>query len=58
MKRYRIRIVSGEFNVKLEKENIFRETIGHHRHHDITSENGVIDSVSDGGLIVKSNVPT
>ncbi|XP_008178936.1 craniofacial development protein 2-like [Acyrthosiphon pisum] len=56
--RNRIRIVLGDFNAKLGKENIFRSTIGNHSMHDITSENGLrlIDFASGGGLVVKSTM--
>lgn len=52
--RNRIRIVLGDFNAKLGKENIFRTTIGNHSMHDLTSENGLTDFTSGGGLVVKS----
>lgn len=39
--RNRIRIVVGDFNVKLGKENIFRTIIGNHSLHDITNKNGL-----------------
>lgn len=56
--RNRIRIVLGDFNAKLGKENIFRTTIGNHSMHDITSENGLrlIDFASGGELVVKSTM--
>jgi len=56
--RNRIRIVLGDFNAKLGKENIFRTTIGNHSMHDITSENEfrLIDFASGGGLVVKSTI--
>ncbi|XP_022177130.1 craniofacial development protein 2-like [Myzus persicae] len=56
--RNRIRIVLGDFNAKLEKESIFRTTIGNHSMHDITSDNGLrlIDFASGGGLVVKSTM--
>jgi len=56
--RSRIRIVLGDFNAKLGKENIFRSTVGIHSLHDVTSENGLglIDFANGGGLIVKSTV--
>jgi len=56
--RSRIRIVLGDFNAKLGKENIFRATIGNHSLHDITSKNGLrlIDFASGGELIVKSTM--
>ena len=37
--RNQIKIVLGDFNAKLGKENIFRVTIDNHSMHDITSEN-------------------
>ncbi|CAI6368861.1 unnamed protein product [Macrosiphum euphorbiae] len=57
--RNRIRIVLGNFNAKLGKENIFRGNVhGNHSMHYITSENGLrlIDFVSVGGLVVKSTM--
>lgn len=56
--RSRTRIVLGDFNAKLGKENIFRSTIGNHSLHDIASENGLrlIDFANGGGLIVKSTI--
>lgn len=56
--RSRIRIVLGDFNAKLGKENIFRTIIGNHSLHYVTSENGfrLIDFASGRGLIVKSTM--
>ena len=51
-----IKLVIGDANAKIGKENIFRPTIGKHSKHESTNENGyfLIDFASEKGMIIKS----
>lgn len=51
-----IKLVIGDFNSKVGKENIHKETIGKHSLHDITKGNGlrIISFVASRNTVVKS----
>jgi hypothetical protein len=39
--KYHMKILLGEFNAKVGKEDIFKETIGTESLHDISNDNGI-----------------
>jgi hypothetical protein len=39
--KYHIKILLGDFNAKVGKEDIFKSTIGKERLHEISNDNGV-----------------
>lgn len=54
--RYDVKIVLGDFNAKIGKEDIFGRTIGRHSLHDTTSGNGfrLIDFAAGQNMVVCS----
>ncbi|KAJ4425580.1 hypothetical protein ANN_27775 [Periplaneta americana] len=54
--RYHMKILLGDFNAKVEREDIFRPTIGKESLHAISSDNGVrlVNFATSKNLIVKS----
>jgi hypothetical protein len=41
--RYHMKILLGDFNAKVGRENIFKPTIGNESLHEISNDNGVLD---------------
>ena len=56
--KYRMKILSGDFNAKLERENIFKPTTGHKSLHQDSNDNGVriVKFATSKILIVNSTV--
>ncbi|CAG4947208.1 unnamed protein product [Colias eurytheme] len=55
---YDAKIVVGDFNAKIGREDIFMPTIGKHSKHNTTNDNGVrlISFASSKGMVVKSTM--
>jgi hypothetical protein len=53
-----MKILLGDFNVEIGRENIFKPTIGNESLHEISSDNGVrvVNFVTSKHLVVKSTV--
>jgi hypothetical protein len=53
-----MKIVLGDFNVKVGKENIFKPTIGNYSLHEISNDNGVrlVNFATSWNLRVKSTI--
>jgi hypothetical protein len=53
--KYRMKIVLGDFNAKVGRENIFKPTIGNESLHEISKDNGVrvVNFATSKNLIVK-----
>ncbi|KAG8236282.1 hypothetical protein J437_LFUL016062 [Ladona fulva] len=53
-----VKIVLGDFNAKVGKEEAYRETIGKERLHDLTNDNGqrMIDFTMGNLMVVKNHV--
>jgi hypothetical protein len=56
--KYHMKILSGDFNSKLGREDMFKQIIGHESLHEISNDNGgrVVNFVTSENLIVKSTV--
>jgi hypothetical protein len=56
--RYDMKILLGDFNVKVGRENIFKPTIGNKSLHEISNDTGVrvADFATSKNLIVKSTM--
>jgi len=56
--KYHMKILLGDFNTKVGRENIFRPTIGHESHHQDNNDNGVklVNFATSKNLIVKSTM--
>jgi hypothetical protein len=54
--RYDMKILLGDFNVKVGRENIFKPTIENESLHEISNDNGVrvVDFATSKNLVVKS----
>jgi exonuclease III len=54
--KYHIKIMLGDFNAKVGREDIFKQTIWNESLHQISSDNGVrlVNSVTSKNLRVKS----
>jgi endonuclease/exonuclease/phosphatase family metal-dependent hydrolase len=56
--KYRMRVLLGDFNAKIGKEEIFKPTIGNENLHKISNGNGVraVNLVIPKSLTVKSTI--
>jgi endonuclease/exonuclease/phosphatase family metal-dependent hydrolase len=56
--RYDIKILLGDFNAKVGRENIFKLTIGKERLHEISNDNGVriVNFATSKNLVVKTTM--
>jgi exonuclease III len=56
--KYRMKILLGDFNVKVGREDIFKPTIGNERLHEISNDNGVrlVNFATTKNLRVKSTM--
>jgi hypothetical protein len=56
--RYDMKILLGDFNAKLGKEDIFKLTIGNESSHEINNDNGVrvVNFATSKSLVVKSTM--
>jgi hypothetical protein len=56
--KYQMKILLGDFNVKVDREDIFKLTIGKESLHDISNDNGVrvVNFATSRNLIVKSTM--
>jgi endonuclease/exonuclease/phosphatase family metal-dependent hydrolase len=56
--KYHMKILLGDFNAKVSKEDIFKQTIGNESLHEISTDNEVIvvNSATPKNLIVKSTM--
>jgi hypothetical protein len=56
--RYDMKIVFGDFNAKVGREDIFKLTIGNDISHEITNDNGVrvVNFATSKNLVVKSTM--
>jgi hypothetical protein len=56
--RYDMKILLGDFNGKVGRENIFRPTIGNESSHEISNDNGVrvVNFTTSKNLVVKSTM--
>jgi hypothetical protein len=54
--RYDMKILLGDFNLKVGRKNIFKLTIGNERSHEISNDNGVrvVNFATSKNLVVKS----
>jgi hypothetical protein len=53
-----MKILLGDFNAKVGRENIFKPTIGNESLHEISNDNGVraVNFVTSKNLVVKSTM--
>jgi hypothetical protein len=56
--RYDMKILLGDFNAKIGRENIFKPTIGNDSSHKISNDNGVrvVNFTTSNNLVVKSTM--
>jgi endonuclease/exonuclease/phosphatase family metal-dependent hydrolase len=56
--RYDMKILLGDFNAKVGREDIFKPTIGNESSHEISNDNGVrvVNFATSKTLVVKSTV--
>jgi hypothetical protein len=56
--RYDMKILLGDFNAKVGREDIFKPTIGNESWHEISNDNGVraVNFVTSKSLVVKSTM--
>jgi hypothetical protein len=56
--RYDMKIILGDFNAKVGRENIFKPTIGNESLHEISNDSGVIvvNFATSKNLVVKSTM--
>jgi hypothetical protein len=54
--RYDMKILLGDFNAKVGREDIFKPTIGNESSHEISNDNGVVNFVTFKNLVVKSTM--
>jgi hypothetical protein len=56
--RYNMKILLGDFNVKVGRENIFKPTIGNDSLHEIINDSGVriVNFATSKNLVVKSTM--
>jgi hypothetical protein len=55
---YNIKIILGNFNAKVGRENIFKPTIGNESSHEISKDNGVrvVNFATSKNLVVRSTM--
>jgi hypothetical protein len=58
--KYHMKILLGDFNAKVGREDIFKLTIGNESSHKISNDNGVrvVNFATSKNLSQKYNVPT
>jgi len=58
--KYDMKILVGDFNAKVERENIFKKTIGQESLHQDINDNGVriVNFATSKNLVAKSTMPT
>jgi hypothetical protein len=49
-----MKVLLGDFNAKVCREDIFKPTIGNESLHEISNDNGVVNFATSKNLIVKS----
>jgi hypothetical protein len=56
--RYGMKILSGDFIAKVDRENIFKQTIGNESLHEISNDNGfrVVNVATSKNIVVKSSM--
>ena len=56
--RYHMKILLGDFNAKVGRENIFKPTIGNESRHQVSNDNGVriVNFAASKNLVVKSTM--
>jgi hypothetical protein len=56
--RYDMKILLGYFNAKVDREDIFKPTIGNESSHEISNDNGirVVNFATSKNLVVKSTM--
>ena len=56
--KYHMKIIFGDFNAKVGRENIFKPAIGNERLHQDSNDNGVriVNFVTSKNLVVKSTM--
>ena len=56
--KYHMKIILGDFNAKVKRENIFKPTVGNDSLHQISNENGVriVNFATSKSLFVKSTM--
>jgi endonuclease/exonuclease/phosphatase family metal-dependent hydrolase len=56
--RYDMKILLGDFNAKVGREDIFKPTIGNESSHEISNDNGVrvVNFATSKNLVVKSSM--
>jgi hypothetical protein len=56
--RYNMKILLGDFNTKVGREDIFKPTVGNESSHEISNDNGVrvVNFVTSKNLVVKSTM--
>jgi endonuclease/exonuclease/phosphatase family metal-dependent hydrolase len=56
--KYRMKMLLGDFNVKVERENIFKPTIGQESLHQDSNDNGIrlVNFAASKNLVVKSTM--
>jgi exonuclease III len=57
-RRYDIKILLGDFNAKVGREDIFKPTIGNESSHETSNDNGVrvVNFATSKNLVVKSTM--
>jgi hypothetical protein len=55
---YDMKILMSDFNVKIDREDIFKPTIGNESSHEISNDNGVrvVNFATSKNLVVKSTI--
>jgi exonuclease III len=56
--RYDMKILLGDFNAKVGREDVFKPTIGNEISHEISNDNGVrvVNFATSNNLVVKSTM--
>jgi exonuclease III len=55
-RRYDVKILLGDFNAKVGREDIFKPTIGNESSHEISNDNGVVNFDTSKNLVVKTTM--
>ena len=58
--KYHMKMLLGDFNAKVGRENIFKPTIGQESLHQDSNDNGVrlVNFATSQNLVVKSTIPS